>query len=73
MNMYAPKTDHHARIQFPPAKRPAVPKRDKPIRQSVGAMVRGPMNRRRNPIKPVNPTMIYIEIYISNRSVKAHT
>lgn len=50
-----------ARSQFCPAKLAAEVKRLSPIRQIVGAIVRGPMKRRSNPTIPVKPITIYIK------------
>ena len=44
--------------QWFPAFMPAESKRDRPIREMVGAMVRGPMNFMNRPMRPEKPTRI---------------
>lgn len=45
--------------QCAPASFPADSKRGRATREMVGAIVRGPMNRIRKPIKPEKPTNIW--------------
>lgn len=42
--------------QWFPALLPAESKRDSPMREIVGAMVRGPMKRMKRPMRPEKPT-----------------
>lgn len=48
-----------ANPQCCPAKPAAASNKDKPIRQRVGAIVRGPMKPRKILTRPVNPMKIY--------------
>lgn len=45
--------------QWLPAFIPAESNKESPIREMVGAIVRGPMNRMNRPIRPENPTSIW--------------
>lgn len=40
---------------------PAESKRGKATNEMVGAMVKGPMKRMRNPMRPENPTTIWTQ------------
>lgn len=45
--------------QWKPALVPAESNRDSPMREMVGAMVRGPMKRMKRPMRPEKPTKIW--------------
>lgn len=45
--------------QWWPALVPAESNRDSPMREMVGAMVRGPMKRMKRPMRPEKPTKIW--------------
>lgn len=45
--------------QWLPALSPAASYSDRPMRETVGAMVKGPMKRMRKPMRPEKPTRIW--------------